>query len=151
LNYAQALALVQFAVSKKSIESIDEVKMTFTNGTDTYTLIPLQDAGINQYFQSLTGTAYSFTVKTKDGYEIPRFDEFPSFDNDVELIFPAFIPALMSAGFAYRLELLLQEWMPIHLSWRYRFFGGDQLAVFIPFFAHIYNSLIYQLPKATHE
>ncbi len=151
LNYAEALALTQYAVSKKTTDSVDEDKMIFTNGANAYTLVPLQDPGTNTHYQSLTGTAYSFTVKTADGYEIPRFDEFPSFDNDVELIFPAFIPGLLSPGFNYRLELLLQGWMPVHLSWRYRFFGGNQLAVFIPFFAHIYNSLIYHPPKATHE
>jgi hypothetical protein len=147
LNYEGALALAQFAVSKKSADPFDETKSTF----NTYRYAVLQTSESGQYYQSISGTPYSFTVKTADGYEIPRFDEFPCLDNDVELIFPAFIPALLSPGFAYRLELLLQEWMPVHLSWSYRFFGADQLAVFIPFFAHIHNGLIYHCSTASHE
>lgn len=147
LNYEEALALAQYAVTKKTSDPIDETQGTF----NAYRYSELQTAESGQYYQPIPGTPYSFTVKTADGYEVPRFDEFPCLDNDVELIFPAFIPALLSPGFAYRMEILLQEWMPVHLSWSYRFFGGDQLAVFIPFFAHIHNSLIYHPPTASDE
>ncbi len=62
-------------------------------------------------------------------------------DNGVELVFPAFIPEFNTDAFRKRLDLFLQQTMPVGLGYKYRFADADCLQQLIPAFVNWHNAL----------
>jgi hypothetical protein len=65
------------------------------------------------------------------------------FDNRVDLIFPNFIPALNNDAFKNRLDLFLQNELPVHISGKYHFVGVPVLEKLISKFINWHNSLVF--------
>jgi hypothetical protein len=71
------------------------------------------------------------------------YSEIPTTTEQVILIFPAFIPQLNTEEFKNRLELYLQETMPVHVTYRCHFVSSSILEILIIAFADWHNGLIY--------
>ena len=173
LNYPQALAIARFFSGKGPIDIDEEDNPGFTMGNTRYALdkvppapvppaaatpsappVPTAPAAVASappapalpslhFFSPITGTTWSFTVQTNAGFEIQRFAEFPDFEEDIALIFPAFLGVFNTPAFTTRLDLFLQSTLPVHLSYKCYFFGSEQLSVFVPVFADWHNHMIY--------
>jgi hypothetical protein len=73
---------------------------------------------------------------------LQSFSTVPSNGEQVVLIFPAFIPQFNTETFKSRLELFLQETMPVQVSYRCLFLSNNMLEVLIIEFADWHNELI---------
>lgn len=62
---------------------------------------------------------------------------------DLILIFPDFIPGLKTDDFKRKLELLMEEDLPVEISYKYFYASLSEIALIIPAFATWHNSLIY--------
>ena len=148
LNYGQAITIVQ-ALSDNRNKDLIDIDNGITIGNTNYTLKTADASNeSNKFYRPVMSTAYSFTVKVKSdkmisGQEIERFDTFPIFKSDVEIIFPEFICQSDKEEFKNRLDLFLQNTLPVQVSYELHFIGGDQLKVFIPAFINWHNSLVY--------
>jgi hypothetical protein len=103
------------------------------------------DADILAYkiWKPITGTDYSFSVKIFSGPEIDRFEDDVLFTNRIELIFPSFIPQLNSIDFKNRLNLLLQNNLPVQIDYMCHFVNSDILTNLIPAFTNWHNDITY--------
>ena len=68
--------------------------------------------------------------------------DIPSACQQVELVFPLFIPQLNTDEFKDRLELFLQENMPLQVSYCCHFVGSEMLEKLIIAYADWHNGLI---------
>lgn len=75
----------------------------------------------------------------------------PPGTEQVILIFPAFIPQLNTVAFKDRLELFLQENMPVQVSYRCFFLNSSMLEILIIAFADWHNGMIYPSDPATDK
>jgi hypothetical protein len=163
LPYDLALSIAQAFSDNRNKDMVD-TENGITIGGINYMLIETETGnGGDKLYQPLTDTLYSFavkcsfTVKTKsddgtekfetESFEIERFDEFPIFKSDVEIIFPAFIDQSNTDEFKNRLDLFLQNTLPVQVEYECHFIGSDQLTVFIAAFVNWHNSLIYNDKK----
>lgn len=74
-------------------------------------------------------------------------DQSPTSDNEVILIFPDFIPALNTWEFKNRLDLFLQNMLPVQVSYAYRFVNAAQLKNCIDAYTSWHNGLLYEAGK----
>jgi hypothetical protein len=61
----------------------------------------------------------------------------------VEIILPDFIPQFNTPGFKNRLDLFMQNALPVQISYTLHFVNAIQLAKIIPVFCSWYNALMY--------
>jgi hypothetical protein len=103
------------------------------------------DASIlsNKVWKPITGTEYSFNIKVFSGPEIDQFENNMLFYNRVELIFPSFIPQLNRLDFKNRLDLFLQNNLPVLLDYKCHFVSSDVLKSLIPAFVDWHNDIAY--------
>jgi hypothetical protein len=144
LDYSQAITVVHAITDSHQGDNISLADMDIVTGGSIYRFKPADDKNKdNKYYKQIGDTMYYFTVRMQGGDELPHFDEFPIFENDLELIFPAFINEVSSAEFTNRLDVFLQSSLPVQVSYGYHFIGDNQLEAFIPAFVHCHNQLIY--------
>ncbi|WCT10023.1 hypothetical protein [Mucilaginibacter jinjuensis] len=104
----------------------------------------------NKTWKPIQGTGYSFNVQISSGPEIGSFEDSPLFANRLELVFPAFIPAFNTLDFKNRLDLFLQDNLPVQTAYKYHFVEAAALKNWIPAFTNWHNSITYQ-SKVTTE
>jgi hypothetical protein len=102
-------------------------------------------------WKPVTGTDYSFNIKVLAGPEIYRFEDNPLFTNGVELIFPSFIPQLNSVDFRNRLDLFLQNNLPVQVSYKCHFVSSDILKNLITVFTDWHNDIAYSDKVITND
>ncbi|WP_158992499.1 hypothetical protein [Mucilaginibacter sp. L196] len=144
LNYSQAIAIIHSITDMHQEEALDLAQMDVVAGGNTYKFKPADSNNTNnKYHKPIANTKYFFSVRMQNGDELPHFDEFPIFSNDLELIFPVFINELSSVEFTNRLDVFLENTLPVQVSYAYHFIGDNQLELFIPAFVSWHNQLIY--------
>lgn len=72
---------------------------------------------------------------------------YPVMNNQVELIFPDFIPQFKTEDFKNRLKIFLQAEMPVQVVCNCRFVDSGTLKKLIPAFVHWHNNLRYHEKK----
>jgi hypothetical protein len=64
--------------------------------------------------------------------------------NEITLIFPEFINEIRNERFKTRLDLFLQNSIPVHILYNILYLSSDQLMNFIPAFIKWHNDLLYK-------
>ena len=77
-------------------------------------------------------------------YNLADPDNYPVLNNEVELIFPGFMPQLYSSEFNDRLTLFLQDSLPAQVTYSIRFVDTELLEKLILAFVQWHNGLIYR-------
>ncbi len=149
LNYNEAWEIVQVLTDNKEHHDDYESKGIGVNGIHYSLIEATGDQDHNKFFKHIPDSPYYFTVKVDGKKEIEKFDEFPIFKSDLELIFPSFILPPDKTVFKKRLQYFLQESLPVHLTYDVHFLGTAQLQAFIPVFIYWHNCLIFK-PKHHH-
>ncbi|AYL99039.1 hypothetical protein [Mucilaginibacter celer] len=142
LNYEDVI-LVKDAFAAGTKCQIDN--QSFTVLGQTFALAAADNAnGGDKYFTRIDSAPnWLFTIKiigSDRETEIP--DGSPLFDNNLELIYPDFIPGLNNDDFRDRLDLLMQAELPIQSGYNCHFVTQAQLGVLIPVFSLWHNRLI---------
>lgn len=81
----------------------------------------------------------------------PQVAASMTLDTEVVLIFPDFIPQFNTAQFKNRLDLFLQNTLPVQLPYKYHFVNAGMLEKIIPAFINWHNNLIYKDNKNVHS
>ena len=120
-------------------------KGVLTSGASQYSITNVPVA-MGQYtrFAAIPGTDYLYTVKIKQGVEIGSIETAAFFNNGVELLLPSFIPQFSTIEFSNRLDLFLQDTLPVYIGAKLRLADNDKLKLIIPAFAAWHNSLLYK-------
>jgi len=111
------------------------------------------DDGIaaGKVWKPVAGTDYRFNIKILAGPEIDQFEDNPLFSNGVELVFPSFIPQLNSVDFRNRLDLFLQNNLPVQVSYKCHFVSSDILKNLITAFTDWHNDIAYSDKVITND
>jgi hypothetical protein len=72
------------------------------------------------------------------------------FDNHIMIVFPEFIRTLNNQDFKNRLELFLENTLPVRMTYHYYFAGHELLARLIPLYARWHNCLAYDAKHELH-
>ncbi|WP_129875908.1 hypothetical protein [Mucilaginibacter terrigena] len=144
LNYSQAWETVQVLTDNKEHQDDYESEGINVNGAHYSLVAASGDQQKNKYFKQVPDAAYYFTVKIDGKKEIEKFDEFPVFKSDLELIYPAFILPPDQPVFKKRIQYFLHQSLPVHLTYDIHFLGTEQLQAFIPAFMYWHNQLIFK-------
>lgn len=109
------------------------------------TVYTLQDTQPNEtlHWQQVTNTPYSFSIATKRGTPIANLS---SFSNQLCLLLPDFIPAINTADFDSRINLFLQNTLPVHLDYTILYTNAHEFRQLIRRYAIWHNSLRYHEP-----
>lgn len=146
LNYQQLIELRYFLSQngQVSLNSLGD-QPTLKIGTTTY---PVKRVAIEQdqdhLSASIKNTTYTYTVKIRGGAQIDLTNDDLIFGNQVVLIFPSF---LKNNDFTDRLDLFLQQTLPVALSCTYYFKENKEMVSLIKAFVSWHNCLINEKPK----
>ncbi|KQC01777.1 hypothetical protein [Pedobacter sp. Hv1] len=146
LNYQQLLELHDLLTQngQTSLNTLSD-QPTLKTAEVTY---PLKRVAIQQDNDHLSAriknTAYTYTVKIKGGAQIDLANDDLIFGNKLILILPSF---LKSNDFTARLDLFLQQTVPVALSCSYYFKESKDLLNLIKAFVSWHNCLINEKPK----
>jgi hypothetical protein len=89
------------------------------------------------------------TSMLKDpGESEPPYNDTTSGRN-IELLFPDFIPQLNTPQFKQRLDLFLENTLPVQLTYNYHFVSAEILGRLVPVFAAWHNTLVYNNDTGT--
>lgn len=147
LSYQEAHAVVQSLTDHKGSDYQNE---GITADGKQYQLTNVgQPQQKDKLFKRVPGKPLYFSVKTDDGQELEKFDEFPEFKKDLEFVFPDFIALPNKYVFERRLRGFLGRCLPVHLSYDIHFLGVEQLEAFVPVFIRRHNQLIFK-PTGDH-
>ena len=145
LNYNQAWEIVQVITDNKEHDhSYENDGVTLDDG-EHYTLDTAKgDQSLNQFFKHIPESPYYFNVKINGKHEIEKFDEFPDFKSDLELVFPSFILPSDKEAFKRRVKYFLQQTLPVQISCDIHFLGAEQLQSLINVYIYWHNRLIFK-------
>jgi hypothetical protein len=145
LNYNQAWEIVQVLTDNKEHEHDYENDGISVDDETHYTFdIAPGDQSLNQFFKRIPESPYYFTVKIDGKHEIEKFDEFPDFKSDLELVFPSFILPPDKEAFKGRIKYFLQQTLPVQHTCDAHFLGTAQLQSLISVYIYWHNNLIFK-------
>jgi len=151
LNYDQLIAITAAFLNNDQVTlEGDFQKRAFSLCGSDYTLIDETSARSCQFLKEIPDTSYYFTVWMQFVNGISFINEI-SFENGnlfnkrVEIIFPAFIPQFSTQAFKNRLNLFLQNELPVQITYGCHFIPPKLLEELIPVFASWHNTLVYDV------
>jgi hypothetical protein len=69
--------------------------------------------------------------------------DYSHLKNEVEFLFPKFIPQFQTTEFESRVEMFLQNELPLHVAHRLRLVSDERLGLIIPAFIKWHESIRY--------
>ncbi|HEU4717366.1 MAG TPA: hypothetical protein VFU15_06025, partial [Bacteroidia bacterium] len=120
-----------------------------TAGDITYPISPAPDTG--QYGEPVTGTHYNLLVTNDASPDASLALNYSCFDDDLQLIFPDYIPQFAEPSFRLMTQLFMENELPEELSYGFYLAGFTSLQPLVTNFIYWHESLRYKSSYAANS
>lgn len=143
LQSKNTLTYYEFISLEQSLPKEVSTNFTADFTTDTNPTEALKASS----FKPIGKTQYAWTAYATWGNDYSVDVHTPILDNNLVFIFPDFIPSLNTLDFKQRLDVLLDNQLPIQVQTKVLHVKAERLSILINHFSKWHNDLIYNAKK----